>query len=174
VPFTPVARSFTQFSRMTLVQGADFEVFVDYATTTITKNEFSVLPNVNSFPTNIFCGAEWCEDPREIAGIGSSGRRVSAVGLVNAGTNMVIYYDGDDQNGQTKVRMELCDRPTRSGQAICEPVIEVVRPDGSVAQSVGSLGGILQFYVPYTYSTTSVRSRNLHTADLWIDPPSER
>ncbi len=174
VPFTPVARSLTLFSRMTLVQGADFEVFVDYATTTITKNEFEVLPDVNSFPSAPFCGAAWCQDVRLIAGIGSSSRRLSNTGLVNAGTNMVIHYDGEDQNGQTKVRMELCDRPTSTGQAVCEPAIEVIRPDGSAAESVGSLGGLLQFYMPYMYSTTSVRSRNLYTIDLWIDPPGER
>jgi hypothetical protein len=175
VPFTPVARSLTIFSRMTLVQGAGFEVFVDYATTTLTRREFEALPDVNAFPSSPFCDAEWCEDPREIAGIGSSGgRRVSKAGLVNAGTNMIIHYDGEDQNGQTKVRMELCDKPTRSGNAVCEPVIEVVRPDGTLAQSVGTVGGLLQFYVPYMYTLTSVRSRNLHTADLWIDPPSER
>ena len=174
VTFTPVARSFTQFSRMTVVQGPDFEVFVDYATTSITKSEFQSLPDVNSYPTNLYCGASWCHDVRLIAGIGSSGRRLSSSGLVNAGTNMVIHYDGEDQNGQTKVRMELCDKPTRTGEAVCEPVIEVIRPDGSVAQSVGSLGGLLQFYMPYMYSTNSVRSRNLYTIDLWIDPPSER
>ena len=94
--------------------------------------------------------------------------------LVNAGSNMVIYYDGEDHDGMTKVRMELCDRPTSTNEAICEPVIEVILPDGSPSPAVDTLGGLSQFYVPYSYTTTSVYSRNFFTVDLWIDPPGQR
>lgn len=59
--FTPVGRSQTQFSRMTLVRGAGFEVFVDYSTTTITEAEFLSLPDVNGLNAQPFCDAAWCE-----------------------------------------------------------------------------------------------------------------
>ena len=87
---------------------------------------------------------------------------------------MVIYYDGDDQDGMTKARMELCDRPTSTGQAQCEPATEVILPDGSSAPPVDTVDGLIQFYVPVKYTHTSVRSRNFYTADLWIDPPENR
>lgn len=58
--FTPVGRSRTQFSRMTLVRGAGFEVFVDYSTTTISEAEFLSLPDVNSLNAQPFCDAAWC------------------------------------------------------------------------------------------------------------------
>ena len=58
--FTPVGRSQTQFSRMTLVRGAGFEVFVDYSTTTITEAEFLGLPDVNGLNAQPFCDAAWC------------------------------------------------------------------------------------------------------------------
>lgn len=58
--FQPVARSFAQFSRMTLVRGEGFEVFVDYKTTTITDEQFLSLPDINTTPANPFCDAAWC------------------------------------------------------------------------------------------------------------------
>jgi hypothetical protein len=58
--FTPMGRSQTQFSRMTLVRGAGFEVFVDYSTTTITEAEFLSLPDVNTLNIQPFCDAAWC------------------------------------------------------------------------------------------------------------------
>ena len=176
VPFTPVARSYTQFSHMTLVQGDQFEVFVDYKTTTIDTNTFNTLPDMNSFPGSPVCGASWCQPERKIAGMESrtSSQRLASGGLINAGTNMVIYYDGDDQNGMTRVRMKLCDRPTVTNQAICEPATAMILPDGSAAVPVGTVDGLLQFYAPYAYTTTSVRSANLYTIDLWIDPPEFR
>lgn len=176
VRLTPVARSFTLFSHMTLVRGDNFEVFVDYKTTTISAQTFSTLPNVNDVGIKTFCSASWCQSVTFIPGIGSNGRRggYASTGLVNAGSNMVIYYDGEDQDGMTKVRMELCDRPTKTNQALCEPATEVILPDGSAAPIVGTEGGLSQFYVPYSYTTTQVFSRNFFTADLWIDPPEQR
>lgn len=58
--FTAVGRSLTQFSRMTLVRGAGFEVFVDYSTTTISETEFLSLPDVNTLNAQPFCDAVWC------------------------------------------------------------------------------------------------------------------
>ena len=176
VGFTPVARSFTQFSNMTLVRGDNFEVLVDYKTTTMSAQTFATLPNVNDIGINTFCNASWCQSVTFIPGIGSSGRRgtLASTGLVNAGSNMIIYYDGEDRDGTTKVRMELCDRPTSTNEAICEPVTEVILPDGSPSLPVDTLGGLSQFYVPYSYTTTSVYSRNFFTVELWIDPPEQR
>lgn len=58
--FTPVARSYTQFSNMVVVRGDDFEVFVDFTTTTIPRAVFAGLPDVNSIATALNCRAPWC------------------------------------------------------------------------------------------------------------------
>jgi phosphate transport system substrate-binding protein len=59
-PVTPVGRSVTQFSRMMLVQGADFLVFVDYRDTTVDEDQFEELPDAANFPDAPFCRADWC------------------------------------------------------------------------------------------------------------------
>lgn len=57
--FTPESRSYVDFSNMMLVRGDGFEVFVDYTTTQITRDQFLSLPDVgDGSPTN--CQAEWC------------------------------------------------------------------------------------------------------------------
>jgi phosphate transport system substrate-binding protein len=65
VPFgeavTPVARSYTQFSNMTLVEGNGFRVFVDWRDTTLTEAEFDALPDEASAALQTFCDAAWCE-----------------------------------------------------------------------------------------------------------------
>jgi hypothetical protein len=58
--FTPVARSSNPFSNMMLVRGNGFEVYVDYATTTVTTEEFQALPTVDTVPPNPACTAAWC------------------------------------------------------------------------------------------------------------------
>lgn len=59
---TPVARSYAEFSRMMLVRGENFEVFVEYTNTSLTEEAFLALPDVNGVPNEPFCGAEWCTD----------------------------------------------------------------------------------------------------------------
>ncbi len=59
-PITPVARSTVTFSRMTLVQGDGFLVFVDYNDTTLTEDIFEDLPNADEYSTAPFCTADWC------------------------------------------------------------------------------------------------------------------
>lgn len=60
-PFTPVARSYAQFSNMVLVRGQSFEVFVDYTTTTLTRAQFEALGDVNSITSTPTCDAYWCK-----------------------------------------------------------------------------------------------------------------
>jgi hypothetical protein len=60
-PFVPVARSYAQFSNMVLVRGANFEVFVDYTTTTLTRAQFEALGDVNSITPATACDAYWCK-----------------------------------------------------------------------------------------------------------------
>jgi hypothetical protein len=57
----PVARSFAQFSNMVLVRGANFEVFVDYTTTTLTREQFEALSDVNTLTASPACNADWCK-----------------------------------------------------------------------------------------------------------------
>jgi hypothetical protein len=70
----PIARSFTQFSRMTLVRGDGFEVFVDYRDTTLTDDQFASLPDVNGVQVNAVCGAAWCKTILYTLGNPASGR----------------------------------------------------------------------------------------------------
>lgn len=57
----PVARSYVQFSRMTLVRGSGFEVFVDYRDTSLTDDQFAALPDVNSVAAAPTCTVPWCQ-----------------------------------------------------------------------------------------------------------------
>ncbi|MFN8376185.1 MAG: hypothetical protein U0694_25335 [Anaerolineae bacterium] len=57
---TVVARSYTTYSAMILVQAAGFQVFVDYTTTTLTEDQFEPLPNVDGVDFDTFCDADWC------------------------------------------------------------------------------------------------------------------
>lgn len=59
-PVQPLGRSFAPFSRMVLVRGNGFEVFLDYRDTTLTDAEFASLPDVGSVPNNPACNAPWC------------------------------------------------------------------------------------------------------------------
>lgn len=60
IRFVPLARSYAQFSNMVLVRGDDFEVFVDYKTTTLTDEAFEALDNVDSLTVTPACAADWC------------------------------------------------------------------------------------------------------------------
>ncbi len=57
---TPVARSFTTFSKMMLVRGEGFEVFIDYTSSSLSDADFQALPNVDDVGANTACAAEWC------------------------------------------------------------------------------------------------------------------
>ncbi len=59
----PIARSYTQFSKMILVQGSGFEVFMDYRDTTLTDTQFIALDNIDAISVNPACGASWCKAP---------------------------------------------------------------------------------------------------------------
>lgn len=58
---TPIARSYAEFSRMTLVRGDGFEVFVDYRDTSLTDDQFTALPDVNTIGSVPACNAGWCQ-----------------------------------------------------------------------------------------------------------------
>lgn len=167
-PFRVLARSYTQFSRMILVEGADFLVFVDYRSTTLPGSVFDDLPDINTGVYETTCEAGWCQPVVLLPGMDGAGS--SGPGgrqPVSPSTNMIIYYDGSDSEGTTLVRMELCGQPGTN----CEPVTEVIAPDGSTLAAVGSVGGISQFRLPYGYSTHSPRSRSYFTGDIWINFP---
>lgn len=176
VPFVPVARSYTQFSHMTLVQGANFEVFVDYKTTTLTEERFEDLPNVNDYGINIACEAEWCHDPVDMVSIfAPQSRPNQQMQLVNAGDNIVIHYDGGDDGQTTLVRMELCPQRTSVSRDGCQPVTTVIRPNGAAMGSTGqTINGIPQYRLPVQYSKISARTRDFYTNELWISPVGQR
>ncbi len=58
---SPIARSYTQFSKMMLVRGNGFEVFIDYSASTVSENQFAALPDVNGVGAQTACAASWCK-----------------------------------------------------------------------------------------------------------------
>lgn len=56
----PVARSYTEFSNMLLVEGDGFLVFIDWQNTSLTEDEFDALPDESGIGQQTFCTAEWC------------------------------------------------------------------------------------------------------------------
>jgi hypothetical protein len=58
---TPIGRSYTQFSKMMLVRGNGFEVFIDFSASTVSENQFAALPDINSSSVQTACTAEWCK-----------------------------------------------------------------------------------------------------------------
>jgi len=56
----PVARSYSQFSRMVVVEGNDFLVFLDYRDTSMTQEQFRELGDIDSIALDPYCLAEWC------------------------------------------------------------------------------------------------------------------
>ncbi len=173
VLFVPVARSYTQFSHMTLVQGDQFEVFVDYKTTTLTDEQFDSLPNVNDYGADPVCEAEWCHDPIDMVSIFVAPSREGQQ-EVNAGDNIVIYYDGGDDGQTTLVRMELCPQRTSVSRNGCQPVTTVIRGGAAVPSTGQAIDGIPQYRLPVRYSLTSARTRDFYTTELWIAPVGER
>jgi hypothetical protein len=167
VTFSPVARSYTQFSNMVVVRGANFEVFVDYKTTTLAREQFEDLPDIDRGQVTPFCDADWCTEVLITTGAGGGGsvspggRRIVSVDNINYG------YDGGDEGNTTLVRLSLCPNPRPS--ADCEPVTQVILPDGKPARPVSRVNGENQWRLPIGHSFTSLRSRSYYTAELWIN-----
>ena len=55
---TPLGRSTVQFSRMILVEGEAFLLYVEYPFTSMTEDEFETLDAAPALQT--FCNADWC------------------------------------------------------------------------------------------------------------------
>ncbi|PJF39574.1 MAG: hypothetical protein D6737_06590 [Chloroflexi bacterium] len=184
VTMTAVARSYTQFSNMAVMQGDGFEIFVDYTYTTLSDAQFEALPDVNNFNISPICEADWCTAPAPHRGFipassgfggGQGGGGFGGQSLVPL-DNIVIFYDGGDNEGTTLVRMQLCPQNTQGGSNAnnCQPVTQVIGENGFPIPPVGSAGGIPQFRLPYGFSRSSARSASFFTADLWIAFPDER
>jgi hypothetical protein len=60
-PIQVLGRSTAEFSRMMLVSGDQFQVYVDYQNTTVTEAQFRNLPNAASLNVETSCFAEWCD-----------------------------------------------------------------------------------------------------------------
>lgn len=58
-PVTPLSRSYAQFSNMLLIQGDGFTFFVDYLDTTLSREAFESLPQVEDNAAT-FCDTSWC------------------------------------------------------------------------------------------------------------------
>lgn len=59
--YRPIARSTASGSNMMLIRGDDFEVFVDYTTTSMSRDMFLSLPTLEVEGGSTFCEAAWCE-----------------------------------------------------------------------------------------------------------------
>lgn len=194
----PVARSFTQFSAMTLVRGQDFEVFIDYRDSNLTADQFAGLPNVDGVSVNTVCNASWCQPIIYTLGNPAAGRNTppnmpvanpassnttNPATAASTGTNgktqvpvqnLIINYDGQDANNSVVVRMQLCSGATTTTGNVCQPVSQVLAPDGSTLQPVAVLNGENQYRLPYGYSKYSPRSTSYFMFDIWINSPGQR
>lgn len=194
-PVEPVARSFTEFSAMTLVHGQDFEVFIDYRDSNLTEDQFATLPNVDGVSVNTACNADWCKpvvytlgNPAAgrstppnmpVANNGSGSGNTTASPGTNGKTqvpveNLIINYDGLDENNSTVVRMQLCGGATTTAGNVCQPVSVVIAPDGSTLKPIGQLNGQNQYRLPYGYSKYSPRTTSYFMLDVWINAPGQR
>jgi hypothetical protein len=63
-PITPLRRSFSPGSNMMLVQGDGFQLFVDYTFTSVSEEEFDLLPEIDDTANNVSCQPRWCENRR--------------------------------------------------------------------------------------------------------------
>jgi len=59
-PVQIIARSYTLYSNMILVSGPDFQVYIEYQNTNLTKEQFRALPNLTGFAPAPTCLADWC------------------------------------------------------------------------------------------------------------------
>ncbi|MEL6307635.1 MAG: hypothetical protein AAFQ52_05805, partial [Chloroflexota bacterium] len=57
---TPLARSYADFTNMTLVQGENFLLFVEWQNTSLTLEEWLLLPNAAELEFETTCGELWC------------------------------------------------------------------------------------------------------------------
>lgn len=60
-PIQAIGKSPAQFSNMMLIRGQDFEVFVDYQFTSITEEEFELIPVIDETTLQLTCTARWCQ-----------------------------------------------------------------------------------------------------------------
>lgn len=58
--FSPLGRSMVGFSNMTLIEGVDFRIYVDWTTTPLTLEMFNSLTDFDTLGGEIYCDAEWC------------------------------------------------------------------------------------------------------------------
>ena len=58
----PIARIDAQYVNMMLVQGEQFELFIDYQFTTVSEEEFLALPTIDEIMYETACDADWCEN----------------------------------------------------------------------------------------------------------------
>lgn len=63
--FLAVARNKLPGSQMAFVKGENFSVFIDYAFTTLTLDQFQMLPDYQDYDGDIRpgCRASWCQPP---------------------------------------------------------------------------------------------------------------
>lgn len=57
---TPQARSTSPFSKMVLVSGDGFAVFIEFPNTNLSEEQFRSLPDSDQAPIEPFCAASWC------------------------------------------------------------------------------------------------------------------
>lgn len=185
--FTPVARSFTEFSRMMLIRGDGFELFIDHRDSTVTEAEFAVLPDVDGVSVTTTCEAAWCQPVTYTVGSPAARRPLPGApvaGMAGATTpgsrvkvpveHLVIYYDGQDADSSTVVRMQLCAKPTNQPGNTCQNVTQVIAPGGAPLVSVGNVNGLAQFRLPYGYSAHLLYAAAYYMTDVWIAAPGQK
>ncbi len=187
-PFTALARSSTPDSRMMLVQGEGFVVWVAWPWTTITVEQYLSLPFADAVKDQLpqlLCFAAFCQnvvhngDPlgRGVVGMSGSGgyAGVSAPGsnlqyLDYRYTRFLFDYDNVGA-GWAEFRIELC--PVPGNYNACEPVLRLYE-HGQLVQPVRVTNGYPVWRMTYNlHSTVRLESQHYYVNQLWVTHPSD-
>ncbi len=188
-PFTALARRNAENSRMMLVQGEGFVVWIAWPWTTLTQDQYLSLPladDVRWQLPQLLCYAAFCNqvvrsgDPLvglTAGGTGGTGAGYAGVGapggnlqrVDNAHVRILFNLDRPEEN-YAEFRLELCSAPnTVVG---CEPVLRLYE-FGQLVQPIRVENGYPVYRMAYNlHDTARLESYHYYTDQLWVSHPS--
>jgi len=192
-PFTALARSSAPDSRMMLVQGEGFTVWIAWPWTTLTEQQYLSLPfaeDVEDQLPQLLCFAAFCSaivhngdplgGPIDMEGaLLSGGAGYSGVPTPGSNlqyldyshTRLLFNLDNVDE-GWAELRMELCTNP--SDFNTCEPVVRLYE-NGQVVPPVRVENGYPVWRLTYfLHETARLESQHFYVNQLWVTHPYDR
>jgi hypothetical protein len=189
IEFRPWYRNFGD-STMMFVSGQDFAVYIDRRWTTMSQDEYDLLPTTEGVRPLTFCDAVWCNGPGPTPTPTGSGAIAalldqttppappSAEEISNKTTvswnNIRVTYLSDNASTRTaQVALEICQD---TAQTVCEPVIRVFdNAINSPKQVISQINGLNVYEFPYGYTANlTIEGATLVSPDIWISDPTIR